>query len=73
MLKAVLEGDGKALERRNHQGKTALMLAVEGNHSDIAKYLLDEYADIDVLKIDSLLGNTVLHWACINNNVELAQ
>jgi ankyrin repeat protein len=38
------------LERRNHMGKTLLMMAAEKNMSEVIKYLLDEYPDIDISK-----------------------
>ena len=38
------------LERRNHLGKTLLMMAAEKNITDVMKYLLEEYPDIDISK-----------------------
>lgn len=49
------------LEKRNHEGKTPLMLAAEHNHVEIFKYIIEQFPDVDVSKIDSRLGNNIMH------------
>jgi ankyrin repeat protein len=46
------------------------MLAIENKKDDIVKYLIDTFLDIDIEKRDIQSGNTMLHYACINNNHE---
>lgn len=60
------------MERRNPQGKQALLLAAEKNREDFALWLLSEY-DVDLMKQDSHYGNTALHFACLSNNLNLAR
>jgi ankyrin repeat protein len=36
------------LEWRNHEGKTALHLAIENSHVEIAKYILDNFEGLDI-------------------------
>lgn len=72
--------DGKSLpkiiqllERRNYEGKTAIMLAIEHERTQIALYLLTTYQSLDIEKKDSRDGNTPLHLACLKGNLEIAQ
>ena len=60
------------MERRNPQGKQALLLAAEKNREEFAIWLLTDF-DVDTMKQDSHNGNTALHFACLNNNLNLAR
>jgi ankyrin repeat protein len=62
------------IERRNHQGKTSLLLALEHDHSEIASYILKNFIDdLDMEKADSISGSNALHLATQNNNLDLAK
>jgi ankyrin repeat protein len=62
-------GSNQWLEKRNHEGKTPLMLAAEHKHSEIFTYIVEEYPSVDINKVDSRLGNTVLHHLAQNGQV----
>ena len=61
------------LKWRNHEGKNALFLAVEHKQEDVAKYIIETFPDTDLSMQDARLGNTILHYACINDNIELVK
>lgn len=63
----------KVVERRNHQGKDAFMIAAEMNHTEIAKYIIESFPDIDLTKVDIKGGNTALHYCVMNNNIEVVK
>lgn len=68
------DGGLKMLVRRNNEGKSSFMLACEQNKSDVALHLLTTFGvKLGLDKVDSRGGNSCLHYACINNNVELAR
>ena len=60
------EGGALVLERRNQDGKTPLMLAVEHDRGEIFELLFSRGAD--VAKKDSKQGNNVMHLACRKGN-----
>ena len=50
------------------------MLAVEADREDIVEWMMTDFGDrLDINKQDTHTANTVLHWACINNNIKLVQ
>lgn len=61
------------LEKRNYEGKTSLMLAIEHERNDIIDYLLSKYKQLDFDKQDSVDGNSSLHIACLKENYLMAQ
>jgi len=61
----------KVVERRNFEGKTALMLAIEHDRTEIAMQLLSSYPEIDLEQKDSKEGNTALHLACLKGNFDV--
>jgi ankyrin repeat protein len=63
----------EALEVRNYEGKSSIMLSIEHERDDITKYIIDTYADIDLDKVDIKDGNTALHIACLKGNYDIAQ
>lgn len=56
------------LNYRDSEGKSPLMKAVECGHQEVLQVLLDAGADVDLA--DNLHGNTALHWALVNGNLE---
>lgn len=60
-------------ESRNPEGKTPLALAIEYEQNEVALALLKEYPDLNLERKDSTDGNTVLHVACIKQNLEVAK
>ena len=68
------EGKIAVVEWRNHEGKTAVHIAIERRQEEIARYLIEVCGEqIDMRKRDTINGNTYLHLACINESVELAE
>ena len=67
------EGKLAVIEWRNHEGKTAVHLALENKQDEITKYLIEACTALDLMKKDTINGNNYLHMACINENVEIAQ
>jgi ankyrin repeat protein len=67
------EDNSSWLEKRNHEGKTILMLAAEHKFFDIFSYILEQFPEVDITKVDSRLGNTVLHLLCIHEQLDLAK
>jgi len=63
----------KVLEQRNHEGKTAFLLATELNHSEIAKELAEKYPKLNLFARDTKNGDTALHMACRNRDLNLVQ
>jgi hypothetical protein len=57
-------GKASLIEWRNHQGKTPLYLALENQKFELALHILEKFDTLDLLKKDSLNGNTYLHLAC---------
>lgn len=49
------------------------MIAAEGGHREIVRCIIEEYTDVDINKVDSKEGNTVLHHLAINGMVEEAK
>lgn len=60
------------LEQRNRQGQTAFFAAVDNNCVQIAEFLIDEYPGLEFFAKDTIAGDTPLHVACRNQNLELA-
>ena len=49
-----------------------MMLAVEADRENIVEWMMSDFGDrLDINKQDTHTANTVLHWACINNNIKL--
>jgi ankyrin repeat protein len=46
-------------------------LALENNHLDVAKYILENFDSLDLLKRDTFNGNTYLHLACLAQDTEI--
>lgn len=40
------------LEKRNYEGKTAIMVCIEHEREEITKYLLETYPELDLTKKD---------------------
>lgn len=64
----------------NLDGETMLMKAAKGNKQEMCEYLINEgHADVNVEDNDqwtplyTFTQRTPLHWACDNNNLELAK
>lgn len=55
-------------DRKSAQGFTALMYACKLSHLEIVKLLVDEGADVN---IQDVKGNTALHLAVQNDDLEL--
>lgn len=64
----------KLLEQRNHEGKTAFLMACEQNNVEIAEWILETYgkSKINVFARD-YNGNTAMHVAVLNENQGLVQ
>ena len=60
------------LEKRNKEGQTAFFTAVQQNANLIAEMLMDLYPNLEFFAKDTLVGDTALHVACRNQNLELA-
>jgi len=41
-----------------------MYLALENSHVDIAKYIIENFDNLDLYKRDTINGNTYLHLAC---------
>ena len=54
------------------EGATLLAVAAHENHLDIVKFLVGT-AKLPIDLVDSCIGRTPLHWACIADKVELAE
>jgi len=66
LIKTSLPKDINAYE----EGQTALHLAIQKNHLDIAKALLEKRANINALANDPAYRNmTPLHYAALTNNI----
>ncbi|KAJ5711676.1 Mg2+ transporter protein CorA-like/Zinc transport protein ZntB [Penicillium malachiteum] len=66
-----LEFEGSEyLELRNKSGKTPLLVAIQFDEKDIAKFLLDSKANPDARDAD---GNTALHLAVKSRNIEIVK
>jgi ankyrin repeat protein len=63
----------KLLERRNYEGKTALMLAIEHERMDISTYIVANFKDINLDKCDVKHGNCSLHLACLKEDIEIVK
>lgn len=61
------------LEQRNREGRTAFMTAVHSDCTLIVDFLLDTYQSLDFFAKDSINGDTALHAACRNRNLEVAK
>lgn len=48
------------------------MLAAENNLPEISNYILDQFPDVDINKIDSRLGNNLLHHLVRHGQRDLA-
>ena len=64
-----LKRSGANLDAQDINGKTALHIAVLGNHSEIADTLIKEGADVDA---KDKYGRTALHLAVLGNHSEIA-
>lgn len=58
------------LNKKNDAGQTLLHQAIENNQTDVAKYLVDKGAD---LNLPDTKGNTPLHIATKNNQTEVTK
>jgi len=66
--------DPKLLNLRNCDGKSPLFLAIEHGRQDIFQVLFKEYKkEIDFTSKDTIHGNTALHMACLQENLEVAK
>ena len=66
-----LAGKGADKNKANNNGYTALMRGSAGNHVEAVRLLLDTGADINIVTID--LGLSALHFAALNNSVDVAR
>ncbi len=67
--------DGKSLPRlytllesRNYEGKSALMLSIEHERTEITQYIMQEFPNVDLDKQDIKDGNCVMHIACVKED-----
>ncbi|KAK3438800.1 hypothetical protein EUGRSUZ_C03616 [Eucalyptus grandis] len=60
----------KAAEHRLSHGKTALHLGVKHNHLEILKVLVEMVTDGDLVNAQDDEGNTILHLATANRQIE---
>jgi ankyrin repeat protein len=67
-VRTAVEANPRLVEETEWGGATLLHDAVRHNHSDVATYLLDKNANVDV-KADS--GMTALHFAAQNGNIAI--
>ena len=62
------------LNLRNCDGKTPIMLAVEHGRQNFFERLCDGFSEhIDFTLKDTFNGNTALHIACLQENIEAAE
>lgn len=61
------------LEQRNNLGQTAFFTAVDSGSNLIAEFLIEQYPCLDFFAKDTIQGDTALHVACRNKNVEMVQ
>ncbi len=66
----VKEAKNLGLELINTQGKPALVWACLNGHTEVAKLLIEQGADLNIQDVFSL---TALRWACINDHTEVAK
>ena len=59
------------LECRDRDGKTAFFCAVEHDREEIIEFLLDTYESLDIGVKDTYNGDTVLHVAVRNMNINV--
>lgn len=62
----------KSLNLRNFDGKSALFLAIEHKRVKLIKSLMEFKEWIDFRSKDTLFGNTALHMACLQEDLETA-
>ena len=67
---AILDADPKVVDARDNDGVTALILAAQNGHAEVAKQLLDKGAAADARNND---GWTALMVAAANGHVEVAK
>lgn len=56
---------GAAIDLKDNDGNTALILACQNNHENVVKLLVEKSADTSLCNHD---GNTALMWASQNGN-----
>ncbi len=69
-VKILLQGNQKLLNQKDQQGKTPLHHAVETGHTHIARYLIEQGADIN---LKDAYNGSVLHYAAFMGNLEIAE
>lgn len=69
-VKDILEKDSSKLDAKDEDGYTALHWACMRAHWDIAKYLIENGADLNVVGGD---GGTQINWAVHHDNVDIVK
>ncbi|ORX79468.1 ankyrin, partial [Anaeromyces robustus] len=70
IVKFLINQSNANINNTNNSEYTALMFAVENNHFDIVKYLIENHA---TLNNKSMFGINELMMACKNSNVQIVQ
>lgn len=66
--------DRSLINLRNSDGKSPLFLAVEHGRQDVFNKLFTQFKkEIDFLSKDTIHGNTALHMACLQENLNVVQ
>jgi len=60
-------------EQRNHEGKTALYIAVESKNSEFVTFLMENYPKLNMSAKDTFEGNTPMHITVKNGDLELTK
>ncbi|XP_046567525.1 serine/threonine-protein phosphatase 6 regulatory ankyrin repeat subunit C-like [Haliotis rubra] len=66
----ILRRDGVDINTRWSNGRTPVMAAADGQHVDVFKLLRRKGADLSVVDEDN---NTILHIACVRNNLKIVK
>jgi len=68
LLKTLIEQDKIDINSRDNDGSTALHWACYKNRLEVAKYLVEHGAELDVANISE--GHTALMWACVGGHLQ---
>lgn len=69
-IKALADSDREVLNKQDESGKTPLHLAIEMDHTDIARYLIEQGANTNLTDHDN---ETPLHYSASAGNLEIGR